>query len=136
MNKLTFTGLVTFLAVFFQSTICFATGTDLPLLLSRNLDISQGGRFSNFDPRGILPFQRTSNRFELCSGTVFTRASWFGYFWSGAVVGSARFRIRIFEDDGGLPGEIVYDLLSPRDGHLDELRGGSCCAGWSSRNRE
>lgn len=100
------------------------TDSGAAVLFSREPDFSLEGRFSNFEPAGRT-FQRTANAFVLEDTLVLTDVHWFGYFERDVIDPS--FRIRLFEDDGDLPGALVYEQEVTPDvmdtGFLDPLRG-------------
>ena len=78
-------------------------------LLSRPLNSSLQGRYSNYDPDQIITFTRIANSFDLASTALLTEVTWFGYYVDGQVLTESPFRVRIFEDDAGLPGGLYYE---------------------------
>jgi hypothetical protein len=78
-------------------------------LLLRPLNSSLQGRYSNYDPDQTITFSRVANSFDLGSTALLTEVRWFGYFIDGQVLTESPFRVRIFEDDGGLPGDLYFE---------------------------
>jgi hypothetical protein len=78
-------------------------------LLSRPWNSSLQGRYSNYDPDQTITFIRIANGFELASTALLTEVRWFGYFIDGQALTESPFRVRIFEDDAGLPGDLYYE---------------------------
>lgn len=77
--------------------------------LTRSLDATQSGRYSNYDPSESFTLQRIANSFPIDGPTVVNEIRWSGSFAGGSTPVTAPFRIRVFADAQGQPGTLVYE---------------------------